>query len=442
MSSAANAPHDVIPAPVAPRIPFAQGPATFPVGRVWCVGRNYDAHAREMASSDPHAGDAAPFFFLKPASSLLPCPAAVPRPRQATTLHHEVELLVAVGQGGVHWSRAEAAAAVAGVGVAVDLTCRDLQAAAKAKGRPWALAKGFDHAAPVGALVPGPLPPGDTQLTLTVNGEARQSGHVRDMRSDPLALLVALSQQVRVLPGDVLLTGTPSGVGPLVVGDAVCATVGQLPPVNFTLVAPGQPPEQERQAALTANDVLDFWFPESPDFSLWFTKDAAQDARIRARFEPTLQRAAAGALDHWAETPRGRLALVVLLDQLSRNIYRGTPASFSQDARARQLVVDGMELGHDRALSPIEAAFFYMPLEHGESLDWQDRSLSAFTALLARAEAEGAEPLDVFRSFVTYAERHRDVIVEFGRYPHRNAIFGRTNTAEEDAYLAKPGAGF
>lgn len=426
---------DLIPPPRASRIAIAASDQQFPVGRVWCVGRNYSAHAVEMGATP-----GAPFFFSKPPSSLLPNATLVPYPPHTTALHHEVELLVAIGAGGRDLSETEAADAIVAVGVAVDLTRRDAQSAAKAKGRPWALAKGFDYAAPCSALVrvSGPLP-GDTTLRLWVDDELRQEGRVDQMIAGQGQLIAALSRQVRLRPGDVILTGTPAGVGALQVGQRVRAEVSGLPVLDFLVGAPDDAPQVTDGVGV--EDVLRTWFgaPETPanqQFGLWFAKDPAQDERLRAQFEVTLQRAAAGELDHWAATPRGRLALVIVLDQFSRNLYRDTPAAFAQDARARRITMAGMAKGDDMALTAMEAAFLYMPLEHGESLAWQDKSIAAFEALAERTD----DPMAA--KFLDFAYRHRDVVVRYGRYPHRNAIFGRDNTEAEDAYLAQPDAGF
>ena len=179
----------------------------------------------------------------------------------------------------------------------------------------------------------------------------------------------------------------------------------------------------------TLDDVLAYWFAPGPERTArWFRGDAATDADVRGRFASTLESAARGELDGWTATPRGRLALIVVLDQFSRNVHRGTPRAFAQDARALALCLDGLARGDDRALAPDERAFFYLPLEHAEDAAMQARSVACFEALAA--EAPGAA------GFLDYAHEHRDVIARFGRFPHRNATLGRRSTPDEEAFLA------
>ena len=184
------------------------------------------------------------------------------------------------------------------------------------------------------------------------------------------------------------------------------------------------------------NDVLTFWF--EGDAALfrdkWFKADAMFDATCRERFAAALDAARAGAYDSWTATPRGTLALVILLDQFSRNIHRGTPAAFAADANARQVAASAIERGDDQTLGPVERIFLYLPFEHSEDLADQDRSVRLFESL--RGTCETAE------SAVEYAERHRDVIRRFGRFPHRNAFVGRESTPDELAHLAKYSSGF
>lgn len=187
-----------------------------------------------------------------------------------------------------------------------------------------------------------------------------------------------------------------------------------------------------------ADEVLDFWFdvPTGTGHgqvrSLWFTKSDATDALVRARFNATVEAALRGELDHWAATPRGALALILLLDQFTRNIFRDTPRAFEGDARALQVATALVDSGRDRALPQLQRWFVYLPFEHAESLPLQQRAVALFEAL---AEDGLAEPLE-------WALRHRDVIARFGRFPHRNAILGRSSTAEERAFLAQPGSRF
>src|SRR5690606_17045287 len=147
-----------------------------------------------------------------------------------------------------------------------------------------------------------------------------------------------------------------------------------------------------------------------------------------------LEDAGAGRLDGWARSPRGRLALIIVLDQLSRNIHRDSAAAFASDARAQALCMEGLERGDDRELAPLERWFFYMPLEHAESLELQERSVREFERLAAEAPAELQSALE---AALDYARRHRDVIARFGRFPHRNTVLGRDSTPEEQAYLAR-----
>lgn len=185
--------------------------------------------------------------------------------------------------------------------------------------------------------------------------------------------------------------------------------------------------------------VLDYWFgaPGSPAHGqardLWFTKSDATDADIRARFLPTIETALAGGFETWRTTPRGTLALVLVLDQFTRNVFRGTPRSFAGDARALALAQSLVEAGADRGLAPMERWFAYMPFEHAESLAMQEEALRLFRAL---AEETGlADPLD-------WAIRHHAVVARFGRFPHRNEVLGRPSTAEERHFLEQPGSRF
>jgi uncharacterized protein (DUF924 family) len=192
---------------------------------------------------------------------------------------------------------------------------------------------------------------------------------------------------------------------------------------------------------MDAQEVLDFWFLPSSDpghgqqRAEWFRKDDAFDAVIRERFGAAINHAIAGGLREWDEEgPRGVLARILVLDQFTRNAYRGTPESFAGDVlalnAARQLVASGAHL----ALSPWERSFAYMPFEHAEDARMQQCAVDLFTQLAGEHEGFG-EMLD-------YAHRHRGVIARFGRFPHRNPILGRASTPEELDYLAKPGAGF
>jgi uncharacterized protein (DUF924 family) len=194
--------------------------------------------------------------------------------------------------------------------------------------------------------------------------------------------------------------------------------------------------------------VLDFWFgkcgadgaldPEKQ--KMWFGDGSEYDAAIRERYGELHGRASRGALhEAWAATARGRIALIIVLDQLSRHIHRGTAYAFAQDAAAQQLVISGIGVNADHALIPAQRAFFYIPLEHAEDLALQQLGVRCFDGL-ARAVAP---PWDrEYEGFLDYARRHRDIIQRFGRFPHRNAALGRVSTAEEIEFLKQPGSSF
>lgn len=197
-----------------------------------------------------------------------------------------------------------------------------------------------------------------------------------------------------------------------------------------------------------AEDLLGFWFGPVLEstaaipgerLGLWFGGKRETDQLIRVRYAQTLERALQGDFLAWLVTPRGRLALIVLLDQFSRNIYRKTPGAFAADSVALALALSGMSVGDDLALSPVGRAFFYLPLEHSEKLENQERSVAAFDLL--RQIAPSAQE-ETFAGFYDYAVRHREVIARFGRFPHRNRILGRESTAEELTFLQQPGSSF
>jgi len=187
--------------------------------------------------------------------------------------------------------------------------------------------------------------------------------------------------------------------------------------------------------------IRDFWFGRTVTdpsaiaarTGFWFGADAARDAAMRTEWLEVTEDAIAGRLDKMGLTPPGRLALILLLDQFSRNLFRGSPRAFEKDGRARYLMRDGMSRQMDLALSPIERCFFYMPLQHSEFLEDQESSVSRFEQLLSEVSLERRE---VFKSFLDYARLHRDIVARFGRFPHRNSTLNRLNTAEESAYLA------
>ncbi|MGL6238535.1 DUF924 family protein [Aeromonas dhakensis] len=194
--------------------------------------------------------------------------------------------------------------------------------------------------------------------------------------------------------------------------------------------------------------LFTFWFGEESDdvtrakrqAPLWWGKNSDTDALLASRFGDQASAAAAGELAHWAEAAEGRLALILLLDQLPRNIHRGTPAAFAQDAKARDLCLKGLSLGADLALPPLERVFFYLPLEHAESREQQARSVTLFEGLAAE-QADGPAQ-ETFAGFADFARRHQVIVERFGRFPHRNAILGRASTEEETDFLLQPGSGF
>jgi len=187
--------------------------------------------------------------------------------------------------------------------------------------------------------------------------------------------------------------------------------------------------------------IVDFWFMErkltAPQIDqrmdLWFGEDEIFDHEIRKEFAQDVELASSGALDHWAHKPRGRLALILLLDQFRRNIYRGTAKAFSKDKVALKLCVEGAMQKRDAGLAPIQRVFYYMPLQHAESRKVQDRSVTLFNKLAAAVSATYRE---TFETVAHFAELHRDIVEQFGRFPHRNKVLGRKNTPEEDEYLA------
>lgn len=221
----------VFPPPATPSLAVSGTDARFPVRRVFCVGRNYAAHAKEMGS-DPTREP--PFFFMKPADAVLDAgPAAhaqIPYPPETKNFHHEVELAVALGQGGTNVSRDEALALVFGYAVALDLTRRDLQFAARDAGRPWDWGKAFDHSAPVAPIhrVDEVGHPAKGRIWLEVDGQLKQQGDLSELIWPVPDVISIISRSMALRPGDLILTGTPSGVGPLSSGQRVKAGVDGL----------------------------------------------------------------------------------------------------------------------------------------------------------------------------------------------------------------------
>jgi uncharacterized protein (DUF924 family) len=192
---------------------------------------------------------------------------------------------------------------------------------------------------------------------------------------------------------------------------------------------------------MDAASILDYWLgPEAgrddPPRAIsqrWFDKSAELDAFIEREFGSAVVRAASGELDTWAATARGRLSLVILLDQLTRNIHRGSGRMFEHDPKAVALTKAGLELGHDRELKAAERQFLYMPLMHSERLEDQKQSVALFEAL-----AQDAPSIDSRK----WARRHMEIVARFGRFPHRNALLGRASTPEEIEFLSQPGSAF
>ena len=237
-------------------------------------------------------------------------------------------------------------------------------------------------------------------------------------------------------------TGATAALGAQLVQELLAGVLGDIAALRTApLPAPAETPDS----------VLTFWFGGVLDATaddvaiaarqsaLWWKKEPAVDAAIRTRFAAWTARAASGVLDHWAHTPHGRLALIVLCDQFPRNMYRDTPQAFAFDALARRWCAQGLLRGDDQALRPIERVFFCLPLEHAEDLADQQQMVALLQALARQVPPAYAE---TFAGFVQYAERHRAVVARFGRFPHRNAILGRPSTPEETAFLTQPGSSF
>ena len=187
--------------------------------------------------------------------------------------------------------------------------------------------------------------------------------------------------------------------------------------------------------------ILSFWFKE-PNLSapqidrrmdVWFGEDPVFDHEVKKEFADDVDLASEGRLGHWADEPRGRLALILLLDQFRRNIYRGTAEAFALDNVAVKLCVQGIVEKKNKGLTPIQQAFFYMPLQHSESAKVQVKSVEIYNRL---AEAVSPTFRETFETIAQFAELHHDIIARFGRFPHRNKLVGRPNTPEEDEYLA------
>ncbi len=184
--------------------------------------------------------------------------------------------------------------------------------------------------------------------------------------------------------------------------------------------------------------VLDFWF-DPAHAAHWFAANADFDAQIRQRFATAVKAAMQGQLDGWVTRPDSWLALLILLDQFPRNLYRGDAQAWAADVKAQRVALSGLDDGLDQALPPLQRVFAYLPLEHAENTGLQQRSVALFEVLQTQAPPDQRER---YAGFLDYARRHREVIARFGRFPHRNAVLGRAHTPDEASYLAQPGAGF
>lgn len=211
-----------VPAPPRPVVPVEGPSGVFPVRRIYCVGRNYAAHRAEMGGDDRDP----PFFFSKPADAVVPPGQNVPYPSATDNLHHEIELVVAIGEGG----------SIFGYAVGVDLTRRDLQAKARDKGQPWDAAKGFDASAPISVIRRADGPPPQGRIRLSVNGQVRQDAKVSDMIWNVEEIVAEAGKLWKLAGGDLIFTGTPEGVGPLGPGDLVEGEVEGVGALSFKIV--------------------------------------------------------------------------------------------------------------------------------------------------------------------------------------------------------------
>jgi len=220
--------------PLVPSIAVAGSGARMPVRRIFCVGRNYAEHAREMGM-DPDRDP--PFFFMKPADAIVHDGETVAYPPLTANLHHEAELVVVIGTGGKDIAVSDALNHVWGYGLGNDLTRRDLQIASRDKGRPWDFGKGFDRSAVLGPVHPVAQTghPAKGAITLTVNGVQKQKGDLADLIWSVPEVISILSESVTLCPGDVIMTGTPAGVGPLVPGDVCVVSIAGLGDLTTTI---------------------------------------------------------------------------------------------------------------------------------------------------------------------------------------------------------------
>lgn len=203
---------------------------------------------------------------------------------------------------------------------------------------------------------------------------------------------------------------------------------------------------------LAPKDILTFWFSfltdatpidkKLPPAKLWFNGGRAFDEEIRQKFLRDYLMARAGEYKEWEATARGRLALILIFDQFSRSMFRGTPQAFETDAQALELAQRSVKDGKDKELTCIERVFVYMPFMHAESLDIQELGIKSFFALIEESKTKSPHNTAYFQYNLNYAKQHRDIIARFGRFPHRNAVLDRASTALEEAFLKTPGSSF
>jgi len=231
----------VLPPPITPSVAVDGESARFAVRRVFCVGRNYAAHAREMGK-DPDREP--PFFFTKPADAVVDTGAVIPYPPETSNLHYEIELVVAIGKEGFDVAAGDALSLVYGYAVGIDLTRRDLQIAARDKGRPWDWGKAFDLSAPCAPLYPAQRVghPSSGRIWLAVNGSIKQDADIADLIWPVLDVISILSRSLRLMPGDLIMTGTPAGVGAIVTDDVVTGGIDRLGEIKIEIgdASPGR----------------------------------------------------------------------------------------------------------------------------------------------------------------------------------------------------------
>ena len=218
-----------------PAVPTADG-SLYPVHRIFCVGRNYVEHAKEMGFEVDRE---APFYFLKDAQALVPSGATIPYPPGTENFHYEMELVIAIGSPAFRASDDQAAAAIWGYGSGLDMTRRDLQLSSRAKQRPWDLGKNFEKSAVMAALTPAAAfgAVGPQRIMLSVNGETKQDAHLSDLVWSPVEIVAHLSRYYHLVPGDLIYTGTPAGVGPVVAGDRIHGEIDGLAPIELLIGA-------------------------------------------------------------------------------------------------------------------------------------------------------------------------------------------------------------